>query len=82
MVRNVPATVTLQGYDRNIGQSVNFTVESLPALGTLSDPATSQPITATPYVLAGGANTLTYTPAANQLYTETFTYTATDGTNA
>ena len=80
VVENYDETVTLVGHDPNLGQSIDFTVETLPALGTLIDPATSQPITSTPYTLANGADTLTYSPAADQLYIETFAYTATDGT--
>jgi len=80
VVRNYPMAITLEGYDRNIGQSVIFTIESLPALGTLIDPATGQAIASAPYALAAGADTLTYVPAADQLYSESFTYTATDGT--
>jgi subtilisin family serine protease len=80
VVRNYPMTVTLEGYDRNIGQSITFTIEMLPALGTLIDPATGQTIASAPYALGAGADTLTYVPAADQIYSETFQYTATDGT--
>ena len=80
VVQNLDTTVTLVGRDPNFGQTVDFTIETLPALGTLIDPATSLPISATPYTLAGGANTITYSPAPDQLYLDTFQYTATDGT--
>ncbi|HUU83801.1 MAG TPA: S8 family serine peptidase [Phycisphaerae bacterium] len=80
VVQNYDTTVTLVGRDPNIGQTVDFTIETLPALGTLIDPATGLPISSAPYPLADGADTITYSPAPDQLYTETFQYTATDGT--
>ncbi|UCG33244.1 MAG: S8 family serine peptidase [Phycisphaerales bacterium] len=80
VVQNVDTTVTLVGRDPNIGQSVDFTIETLPTQGTLIDPATGLPISSTPYALAEDADTVVYSPATDQLYTETFQYTATDGT--
>ncbi|MBN1512802.1 MAG: S8 family serine peptidase, partial [Phycisphaerae bacterium] len=80
VVQDCSTTVTLVGRDPNIGQSVSFTIETMPARGTLIDPGTGLPVTSVPYSLAAGADQITYSPAPDQLYTETFQYTATDGT--
>ncbi len=79
VVRNFNRTVTLLGHDVNPGQSISFTIQTLPVRGTLIDPATSLPISSVPYSLAGGANTVVYSPQADQLYMASFQYTATDG---
>lgn len=81
VVQGFDTTIVLDGYDPNYGQTVDFVIESLPALGTLIDPSTSQPITAVPHALASNTKEVIYSPGPG-FYTEYFEFSATDGTTS
>ncbi len=77
---NTTVTIALSATDPN-GDPLDFTIESLPASGTLTDPETNQPIAAAPYMLAAGGNEVRYRPANGFAGDDSFTFSASDGVN-
>jgi lysyl endopeptidase len=73
---SVQTEIELSASDPN-GDALTYTLESLPALGYLSDPGAGA-ITTVPYVLAGGGKIVRYQPPCGQSYVEGFTFSAHD----
>ncbi|MCP4245851.1 MAG: hypothetical protein GY778_02275 [bacterium] len=71
--------IALQADDPN-GDALNYVILSLPTEGLLSDPNGGM-IAAVPYVLAGQANTVRYTPATGYNGPDGFTFETNDGSN-
>lgn len=76
---NIPVNVVLQGMTEGAGP-LDFTIESLPAGGTLRDLVTDEIIAVAPYTLSGAGNTLRYQPAIGYNGVDAFTYIASDET--
>jgi len=78
---SVPTTIDLLANDD--GQpdppgAMTYIVTTLPAHGSLTDPAAG-PITAVPYTLAGGGNQANYQPVPGYRGPDSFQYKANDG---
>ncbi|HOW70509.1 MAG TPA: C10 family peptidase [Phycisphaerae bacterium] len=74
-----PVTITLQAVDEGLPDppgTLSYILQSLPALGSLSDPAAGV-ISSVPHALANGANQVIYT--ASSAGSDGFTFTANDG---
>jgi hypothetical protein len=78
---DVPVGIALAVTDDGLPAppALNVLIERLPSLGTLTDSGTTSPILTVPYVLAGGGNAVTYTPAAGAQGWDSFDYSAHDG---
>jgi hypothetical protein len=70
--------IALNATDPN-NDALTFLIQSLPAMGSLSDP-NAGPITGVPYTLAGGGNVVHYVPPAGTNPPDTFTFSAQDAT--
>ncbi|HUU82859.1 MAG TPA: S8 family serine peptidase [Phycisphaerae bacterium] len=75
---NLPTDITLSATDPN-GDPLTYYIESLPALGSLSDPGAGA-IGTVPYELVGGGKVVHYVPPVNQAPVETFDFSAQDAT--
>jgi hypothetical protein len=73
-----PGEITLLASDPN-GDPLTYIIESLPALGSLSDPAVGVIDTA-PYTLVGGGNVVQYQPPFGQNLETSFTFSVRDAT--
>jgi hypothetical protein len=75
---NMAVMVTLDGSDPN-DDPISYTIRSLPANGSLSDP-NGGAINGVPYTLVGGGAQVLYTPNNGYFGSDSFTYEVTDGT--
>lgn len=75
-----PVNVTLSASDANL-DPLDYTILTLPAGGTLTDPNAGLIVSA-PYTLAAGGNVVTYEPNMGWDQPDSFTYRATDGSLA
>ncbi|HUU82075.1 MAG TPA: S8 family serine peptidase [Phycisphaerae bacterium] len=75
---NVPLDITLVATDPN-GDPLTYYIESLPALGSLSDPGAGA-IGTVPYELVGGGKVVHYVPPVSQAPVETFDFSVRDAT--
>jgi len=70
--------ITLAASDLDAGDTLTYTIVTLPAGGTLRDPLGGD-IAAVPHVLAGGGNSVRYTPNSGSSGEDTFDFRANDG---
>ncbi|MCK4660369.1 MAG: S8 family serine peptidase [Phycisphaerae bacterium] len=78
---NTPLTITLVAADDGLPDppaALTYTILSLPANGTLSDPG-ADVISSVPYTLVGGGNEVIYTPDWWAIGQDGFTFKANDG---
>lgn len=75
---NTAVLVGLLATDPNLGDTLDYVIETLPQHGTLSDPGADL-ITAAPYTLIGHARFVNYTPATDYQGPDSFAYHANDG---
>ena len=75
---NTPVLIGLLAVDPNLGDTLDYVIDSLPPHAALSDP-NAGPITAVPYTLAAHGRFVTFTPATDYQGADFFTYHATDG---
>ena len=77
---NTPLTITLLATDDGLPEppSLEFTVDSLPTHGVLSEPD-GTPIDSVPYTLPDGSNAVVYTPDTWYLGDDEFQFYADDG---
>ena len=75
---STPGVITLSASDPNY-DPLTYIVESLPALGTLSDPAAGL-IEAVPHKLVGGGNVVQYQPPFGQNLVTSFDFSVRDAT--
>jgi len=76
---NTPVYVFLNGSDPNVGDALQFVIESLPSHGQLSDP-NGGAITAAPYTVLSGGYIVRYSPATDYQGPDAFAYHVFDGT--
>jgi subtilisin-like proprotein convertase family protein len=70
--------VALQGVSTT-NAPLTYTIQSLPASGTLRDPTGNVLISAVPYTLLAGGGTVNYKPNALYIGPDSFTYSCDDG---
>lgn len=76
---NILANVTLVATDPNM-DPLTYTIESLPANGKLRDLVAGVTIQSVPHLLAGGSNTVRYTPNLGYFGADSFAFMAHDAT--
>ncbi len=74
---DAPVTIALPAFDPN-RDPLTYTVLSLPGSGTLSDPHAGA-ISSVPYMLAGGGNSVLYSPATSFEGNDAFQFKVNDG---
>lgn len=75
---STPGTITLTASDPN-NDTLTYVIETLPALGTLSDPAAGV-IETVPHTLVGGGSAVHYEPPFGRNLVAPFTFSAWDAT--
>ena len=78
--RNTAKSITLVATDADTGDTLTYTIVSLPTSGTLLDPNGST-ITSNGTTISQFGTVVTYTPPTDFTGTDTFTFAASDGTN-
>ncbi|MCB9853786.1 MAG: proprotein convertase P-domain-containing protein [Phycisphaerales bacterium] len=76
---NIPVDITLQGMTEGAGP-LTYTIESLPANGTIRDMATNIVVDTAPYSLSGNGNAVRYQPTIGYNGVDVFTYFVSDDT--
>ncbi len=80
-ISGTPKLITLEAVDDNLPNppgKLDYTVETLPKHGHLTDPSAGR-ITAAPYTLAGGGNQVEYVACSYYAGSDSFEFAADDG---